>query len=177
MKKTIILPLIILYSALSLWGSGERSVEETPALPLVITFWDADAGPHSTPYLKDVIERYHALQSDVRVIYVGIPRNLAREKINIGMDTALGEDLVRPKVFLTAEGKLGPGFPFVLQSVSRLPSVVTGTMVDQFMTQVFFPGESAGADQRIYGCVVSSGSSYPEAAMSFVRFLAQAASR
>ncbi len=88
MKKLHFCIAALLVISVGLFASGTKETAQASASgnqSVTITFWDENAGPERTPYLKQIIEWYHESQDKVRVEYVGIPQSQAVEKMNVAI--------------------------------------------------------------------------------------------
>jgi multiple sugar transport system substrate-binding protein len=82
--------LIVFLFCGELFAAGEKqqqqqSTAETGSQPVEITFWDDNAGPDRTPYLEQIIQKYHEAQNKVRVKYVGVPQTQMVDKVNMAV--------------------------------------------------------------------------------------------
>ncbi|OQP14857.1 ABC transporter substrate-binding protein [Geobacillus zalihae] len=47
---------------------------------IVLTFWDENAGPQRTPIWQELIKRFEEANPDIKVEYVGLPKDTAKQK-------------------------------------------------------------------------------------------------
>ncbi|WP_079912968.1 sugar ABC transporter substrate-binding protein [Paenibacillus sp. 32352] len=53
--------------------------------PVVLRFWDENAGPSRTPYYKELLRRFHELHPDIDVQYTGIPVSINKVKFDVAI--------------------------------------------------------------------------------------------
>lgn len=92
LKRKKALLLTLLGSALLLAYLNNNRAENPDTYEqneiVTLTFWDENAGPSRTPLWEEIITNFNIVNDDVRVEYVGIPRDDAKMK----MDAAIAAD-------------------------------------------------------------------------------------
>lgn len=86
MKKVIsLLCMVGIAGLLCAQGQTEKKV--------TLTFWDENAGENRTPYYEELINRFNSSQSNIEVLYEGIPAKSAKEKYDVAIATKTTPDI------------------------------------------------------------------------------------
>jgi len=96
MVKRGLLLILVVVMGISMFGcagSGSTPAATPKAEKVKITFWDENAGPTQTEVYKELIKRFEEKNADIKVEYVGLPQESAKQKYDTAIATKTVPDV------------------------------------------------------------------------------------